>query len=341
MDLDQKIGRMLIVGFKGASVNSDSPILRDIRTLHLGGVILFDRLLAEKRQDNNIISARQLKTLTSDLQASARSPLLIAIDQEGGRVSRLSRQRGFAPSPPAAELGASADTGATTRAAQQTAKLLLELGINFNMAPVVDLNTYADNPIIGGYQRSFGADPDQVVRHAAAWITAHSAYGITSCLKHFPGHGSARADSHLGFVDVSEYWRDDELQPYRQLIDEKMVTAVMTGHLYNRYLDPEAPATLSRPTITGLLRNRLGFDGVVVSDDMQMQAISRHYGVKEAVCQAIRAGVDLLVFGNNLSYSPDTTREVVMAIRQGLAEGLVSEAEIDTACRRIARLLPG
>jgi len=338
MNLEEKIGQMLIVGFKGATVTADSPIIHDIQERNLGGVILFDRFLAEKRPDNNIISLQQVKELIRNLQANAQTPLLIGVDQEGGNVTRFKKERGFAPTPAAKDLGQEQSTEATAIAAKQTATLLKDLGVNLNLAPVVDLDTNPDNPIIGNYRRSFSCNPEQVAAHAATWITTHRKYGIKSCLKHFPGHGSARADSHLGFVDVSDYWQQNELQPYRRLFARGLADAVMTGHLYNRRLDPDYPATLSRSTVNGLLRDQLGYDGAVLSDDMQMQAITRHYGLEEAVCRAIRAGVDLLVFGNNLDYSPAIAKHVIAAIQQGIEKGLLDEADIDMAYQRIQRL---
>lgn len=338
MYLEQKIGQLIIIGFKGAAVTADSPVIRDIRQRNLGGVILFDRFLAGRSPDNNILSAEQTKKLTADLQESAATPLLVAVDQEGGRVNRFRKERGFPETPPAAELGCHPDTAATTAAAEQTASLLAELGFNLNLAPVVDLDSYARNPIIGTYQRSFSANPHRVADHAAAWIHAHRQHGILTCLKHFPGHGSARGDSHLGFVDISRYWQPVEMTPYRRLIDGGTVDTIMTGHLFNDVIDSDYPATLSEKTIGTILRKEMGYQGPVLSDDMQMRAITDCYGLEEAVCRAIGAGVDLLIFGNNLEYDPDIASKVIYAATNAVRKGMLSETSIDAAWQRVQLL---
>lgn len=335
MNLEQKIGQLLIIGFKGHTVTADCPIVQDIQKRNIGGVILFDRFLAEKLPDNNIISAEQTRSLIASLQDAARTPLLVAVDQEGGLVNRFKEERGFPQTQTAAELGQQPDTAATSAAAEQTAMLLAGLGFNLNLAPVVDLNSYADNPIIGRYQRSFGRNPHKVAEHAAAWISAHRKHGVKTCLKHFPGHGSAREDSHLGFVDISRYWRPDELTPYKKLIDSGSVDTVMTGHLFNIVVDSLYPATLSEKTVQGLLRTELGYQGLVLSDDMQMRAISAHYGLEEAVCRAIGAGVDLLIFGNNLDYHPDIAKKAIRAVTDAVRCGALAETAIDAAWQRV------
>jgi len=337
MNLEKNIGQLLIVGMQGAAVTIDSPIMHDIRTRRLGGVILFDRFLHEKQLDNNIISHQQVRRLIHDLQENAERPLLIAVDQEGGKVNRFKPERGFPVTPAAGELGQTTDTQQTTIAAEQTAAMLADLGFNLNLAPVVDLDIFPDNPIIGRYQRSFSADPAEVIAHATAWITAHRQHGVNTCIKHFPGHGSAHADSHLGFVDITNYWHNDEIIPYRELIDRDMVDAVMTGHLYNRAFDTDFPATLSHHTVSGLLRDQLGYNGVVLSDDMQMQAITSHYGLEEAICRAINAGIDLLIFGNNLDYDPDITDKAIHAIQKGIRNGTIAEKTIAAALDRVEK----
>jgi beta-N-acetylhexosaminidase len=312
--------------------------MRDIRQRNLGGVIFFDRFLAGQSPDNNILSAEQTKKLIDTLQDGAAMPLLVAVDQEGGKVNRFRKERGFPETPPAAELGSHPDTTATMAAAEQTASLLAELGFNLNLAPVVDLDIFALNPIISKYQRCFSALPDHVADHAAAWIHAHRRFGVLTCLKHFPGHGSAREDSHLGFVDISRYWQPAELTPYRRLIESGTVDTVMTGHLFNDVIDSEYPATLSEKTISTILRKEMGYQGPVLSDDMQMRAISSRYGLEEAVCRAIGAGVDLLIFGNNLEYNPDIVKKVIKAATTAVRKGTLSETSIDAAWQRVQLL---
>ncbi len=215
--------------------------------------------------------------------------------------------------------------------------MLRNVGVNLNLAPVVDLNVYEENPIIGKYGRSFSADGDTVTAHAEAWIREHREQGILSCLKHFPGHGSSRTDSHLGFVDITESWQDTELLPYQQLVRAGLADAIMVGHLFNKNFDEQYPATLSRATIQKLIRQELQFEGVVISDDMQMKAITDHYGLEDACCKALAAGVDLLIIGNNLDYDPMILSKVRDVILRGLDKGIITEARLENAWRRIQK----
>ena len=253
----------------------------------------------------NVQSPQQLKALTASLQALAQTPLLIGIDQEGGMVNRLKEKYGFPPFPSAQSLGAQRDLSATRAAAALTAQTLARAGVNLNLAPDVDVNLNPDNPVIGKLERSFSADPAVVSAHAAAWIEAHQAQGVLTTLKHFPGHGSSRDDSHLGLVDVTQTWSRRELEPFAHLIGAGQADVVMTAHVFNANLDPRFPATLSRNVIGGILRGELGYSGVVMSDDMQMRAISQYYGFDSAIEAAINAGVDILAFANNLDFDPE------------------------------------
>ncbi len=338
-DLDTKIGQMIMAGFRGLELTDDNPITADLEKRQIGAVILFDYDVPSKTPVRNIASAVQVRRLTEDLRRRSRTPLIIAIDQEGGRVNRLKERFGFPSTISAKEMAVGKGTELTERYAEQTAKLLADLGINLNYAPVVDLNTNPENPVIGRIERSFSGDPSIVTEHAAAWISAHKRRGILSALKHFPGHGSSRADSHLGFVDVTDTWKAIELQPYRSLIDDGVVDIVMTAHIFNSRLDAKYPATLSKTIVSGLLRGELKYDGVVVSDDMQMKAISAHYGLETAVEQAINAGVDMLVFGNNAeTFEPDIAERAVAAIKSLVANGRISRQRIDESYARIMKL---
>ncbi|MGI9535807.1 MAG: glycoside hydrolase family 3 protein [Desulfocapsaceae bacterium] len=339
MDLSTQIGSLLILGFPGPVLEQEMEICQDIVDYNLGGVILFNRCLHTPAQPANIISPTQLEELCTSLQNLADDTLLIGVDQEGGMVRRLRPEAGFADSSSARELGATGDhTALTRKQAETTAAMLADVGINCNFAPVVDLLSNPSNPVIGSIDRSFSEDPKLVARHAAAWIEAHKTKGVLSCLKHFPGHGSSAADSHLGFVDISDTWQPQELEPYRLLLDEEKVDLVMTGHLFNRHLDPTHPATLSSAIIEGLLRIDLGYDGIVVSDDMQMKAITDHYSFEEAVCRSLAAGVDMLVFGNNLDYGRNVCPRAIKAIKNGLDKGVLSEAGLKASLSRVNNL---
>lgn len=330
----EMIGQMLLVGFRGTSVGSDAPILRDIREHNLGGVILFDRDVQLQNPERNIQSPEQVKALTASLQANARTPLFIAVDQEGGKVRRFREDRGFAFSPSAKSMGQGAPAQ-TRLEGERTGKLLAELGVNLNFAPVVDVDVNPASPAIGKLERSFSSDPDLVALHAGAFCQGLLSQGVLPCLKHFPGHGSATVDSHLGLTDVSKTWTPAELRPYEMLIPLEASPLIMTGHLFLRQFDDVHPSTLSRAVLTGLLRQRLGFGGVIVSDDMQMRAIADHYGQAEAILLAVEAGVDMLVFGNNLDYDPDIVPKAVDILAKAVQEGRLSRERIEASHERI------
>lgn len=336
--LEQKIGQLFLIGFAGDTLESGHPVIRDIAERNLGGVILFDRLLANGNSRNNIVSRKQLKLLTKDLQMHATSPLFIAVDQEGGRVSRFSQKRGFPVTPAALELGREPTLQLTKKSADQTAIMLRDIGINFNLAPVVDLNVYDQNPIIARYERSFSIQADDVIAHAATWIKSHRTHGLLSCLKHFPGHGSSRSDSHHGFVDITDTWQEVELQPYQKLQEAGLVDTIMLGHLFHKGFDEEYPVTLSQKAIDSQIRHRLGFEGPVITDDMQMKAITDHYGLEEACCRALAAGVDIIIIGNNLEHDPFILPKIVQAVISCVEEGTVLEKRIDEAWKRVQRL---
>jgi beta-N-acetylhexosaminidase len=229
----------------------------------------------------------------------------------------------------------------TREEASMMASTLTELGINLNLAPVVDLNTNPDNPVIAAYGRSFSADPDVVTEHALEFIKAHHQQGVLCTLKHFPGHGSSTGDSHRGLVDVTDTWSRTELEPYGNIIEAGQADAIMTAHVFNANLDAERPATLSKPTITGILREELGFDGVVISDDMQMGAIARYYGLETAIEAAIDAGVDVLAFANNSVYVGDIAVRAISLIKRMVADDRISEERIKESSARIQRLKSG
>ena len=327
-----------MVGFRGLEAGERSTILRDVRAGRLGGVVLFDRDLALGSDERNIHSPRQVKKLIASLQNAAAVPLLVAVDQEGGQVARLKEKHGFPATVTAQSLGDLDDPEATRHQAATIAAVLAKAGFNLNFAPLVDLNVNPANPIIGRYQRSFSADPATVTRHAQAVIEAQRQRGVASCLKHFPGHGSSRQDSHLGFTDVSTTWEDFELDPYRELIARGLADAVMTAHIFNRRLDPEFPATLSQKTISGLLREEMGFAGVVISDDMDMKAISGEYSPERALELAVNAGNDIILLANNLAYDEERAARTQDLILGSVTAGRVSAARIDEACRRILNL---
>jgi beta-N-acetylhexosaminidase len=336
--LERKIAQMLLLGFPGETITEGSPISLAIREYGVGGVVLFDNNVDLEVTDRNITGPTQLKKLTAALRLASATPLFIAVDQEGGIVARLKDRYGFPATVSAAYLGEKNDLLLTRSSVDAMAATLREYGFNLNLAPVVDLNTNPANPVIALKQRSYSGNPALVAAHAAEFIKSHHKQHIATCLKHFPGHGSSRDDSHLGLVDVTKYWNEDELLPYQSLIGQGLGDMVMTAHTFNTRLDPDYPATLSKNTIDGILRKRLGYDGVVVSDDLYMGAIIRHYSYETAVEKAINAGVDLLVVANDKLYSPDIAPRTIAMIREMVDSGRISKDRIDQACNRIMRL---
>lgn len=333
--LERKIAQMLLLGFPGETLEPDSPIDQAIRRYGAGGVVLFDNNIDLGVTGRNITSPAQLKQLTTALQQASELPLLIAVDQEGGVVARLKDRYGFPATVSAKYLGQQNRLDLTRSSSENLAATLDEYGFNLNLAPVVDLATNPDNPVIAFKERSFSADPALVAAHAAEFIKSHHRHHILTCLKHFPGHGSSRDDSHLGLVDVTRYWHENELQPYRDLISQGLCDMVMTAHTFNTAIDPDHPATLSRATIDGILRKQLGFDGVVVSDDLYMGAIVQHYSYETAVEKAINAGVDLLVVANDKLYSPDIMPRTIELLLNLVQQGRIPRERIEQACRRI------
>jgi beta-N-acetylhexosaminidase len=341
--LEAKIGQMLLVGFRGTTAQTATSVLDDIRNRSLGGVVLFSRDQPSGAPVRNIVSPKQLAALTAALQSAAGEsdvtlPLIVAVDEEGGEVARLDPSHGFPDTESAEALGERNDADYTREAAHRIATTLRDAGVNLNLAPVVDLNVNPDNPIIGALGRSFGADPDLVVRQARAFVRGHRQVGVPTTLKHFPGHGTSTSDSHLGVVDVTNTWSAAELQPYQWLIPEGMADSILTAHVFNARLDPEYPATLSNATIDGLLRGELGYDGVVISDDMQMGAIRQAYGYVDAVRLALHAGVDMLTIANQQLFEAQIVERTIEIVLGLVADGQLSEARIDRSWRRIGAL---
>jgi len=219
----------------------------------------------------------------------------------------------------------------------QMSKELKSVGINYDLAPVVDLDINKQNHVIHGLGRSFGKAPKIVAKYASTFIDAMHSHGVLTSLKHFPGHGSSVGDTHKGFVDVTNLWKKVELEPYR-LLNHKADT-VMVAHVFNKRIDAKYPATLSKKTVNGLLRKKLGFDGVVITDDLQMGAISKKYGLRTTLKLAINAGDDILLIGNQLDPEQvKATKKLVQTIKSLVKTGEVKAKQIDKAYSRIQEL---
>jgi beta-N-acetylhexosaminidase len=318
----EKIGQLFMVGFLGTSVTPD--LASFIKEYKPGGIILFSR---------NLESVEQVVDLTNGLQAcSPHAPLLISIDQEGGRVSRL--PKGFTIFPPCDLLGRSGSTELAYAAAATVAKELRAVGVNMNMAPVLDVNSNPDNPVIG--DRAFGATPDVVCELGMATAAGLQGNKVVACGKHFPGHGDTNVDSHkeLPVVEaLRERLEAVEFPPFRRAV-EQGVGAMMTAHVLYRALDSELPATLSPTIITNFLRQELRYDGVVLTDDLEMRAIIDHYGIEDAAVRAVLAGCDVLLI------CKDRDREVAAfkAVEQAMEAGAISPERLNLSVARITRL---
>jgi len=338
-----RIGDLLLVGFTGTEVAGNEEIRRLVCDVKVGGVLLFERY-AGSGEPRNMVSPAQVTTLTRDLQALAARcagrPLFVAADAEGGRVMRLSPRLGYPPTLPAQELGDRNDPAFTQAEARRMGQMLREAGINWNLAPVVDVAVNPTNPAVVTNGRTYSADPERVIAHARAFVLGMHEAGVLTALKHFPGHGSSRQDSHLGFTDVSDTaLLRVELGPYRALIAAGLADSVMTGHLFNRGLDPWDPSTLSRFTVQRVLRGWLHYNGTVVSDDLLMGAIAQHYGLEEAAVLALGAGVDVLLISQNTGKIDDRAAErVVAAITRAIADGKLSESTVQAAVARVDTL---
>ena len=333
--LTPRLGDLLLVGFNGTGGDGNADLERLLCEVRVGGVLLFGR---------NVVDPDQVPQLTHWIAARALAcagrPVLIAVDAEGGRVMRLSTAAGYPGTPTHQELGEANDVAATEREARQIAAMLRVAGIGWDLAPVVDVGLNPANTVIVGNGRSFGADAARVTAHARAFVDGMRAEHELTALKHFPGHGSSLADSHLGFVDVTDTAKPDvELAPYRTLLAERRVDAIMTAHVFNRGRDPRYPATLSRATITGLLREELGWQGAVVSDDLRMGAIEQHYGFPDAIVLAVDAGVDvLLIADDRLPDGRSASVVAVEALARALESGRLSARQVETALARVDAL---
>jgi beta-N-acetylhexosaminidase len=327
--LDIKIGQMLLIGFPKQEVDQD--VLREVADGKVGSIIYFEKNVPPK---NSFVL---LKKMNWTYQKAAPIPLLICIDQEGGRVNRLKDKYGFPKSITAEAMGKDPNLDSVKFYSEATASTLSGLGFNVNFAPVVDLGTNRDNPIIAKVGRAFSANEDSVTLMAKEVIKAHHKYGVLTALKHFPGHGSSKDDTHNGIADVTQTWEERELKPYRELIDSGYVDGIMSSHIVNKNLDPDGlPGTLSDDVLTGILRNRLHFNGVVFSDDMQMQAITKYYGLEEAIRLAINAGIDIMCFSNNISGSDERTVNKVHSVIRGYVDkGVITKERIDQSYRRV------
>lgn len=327
LTLEQKIGQMVMMGVPGTEAGAQAAEL--IGKYHVGGVMLF----AE-----NVASAGQVRELTAALQELARAsgagwPLFIAVDQEGGRVARL--REGFTPLPSAMALGAAGSGELAEQVGRIAGTELAALGINMNAAPVLDVNNNPHNPVIG--TRSFGERAETVAALGTAWMRGLQKAGVLAVGKHFPGHGDTAVDSHVALPTVAharERLEAVELVPFRAAIAAG-IDAIMSAHITFPAVEPApgVPSTLSERVLTGLLRRELGFDGIIMTDALEMKGITSRFSIPEAAVKAVLAGADVVLVAQS-QYNEDGKRAVERLV-QAVRDGIVPEKRIDESVRRI------
>lgn len=328
MSLDQKLGQLILVEYLGASYQ-DSGLQYMIAQQYVGGFMYQE---SNHNFDGPYAIASNVYALSQQAMKDARIPLLIATDQEGGLVNRLYKFHGYLPS--AENMAASGDPNVALTQGTQQAKWMAELGINADLAPVVDVHT-VDPPVLAS--RMFGRDPKTVATYAGAFLNGLQKNGVAGCLKHFPGLGSITSDPHDGLPVVQRSMTELEnidLAPYKLMIKQDQPAMIMATDVLMPAIDPNLPAELSPKAINGLLRGELGYDGVVITDGLYMGGISQRWSLSEASVLSIIAGDDMI----EGPYTPSLVSQVVTAFKQAIQQGRLSMARVDQAVRRILLL---
>jgi beta-N-acetylhexosaminidase len=324
IDLQRKIGQLLAVGIHGTDLRDTriQQVIQQAEAGLIGGVIIYRY---------NIINREQLTELLHGLQrAKTPFPLLVFVDQEGGKIQRIDSAQGFHDTPSAKAIAGSSTTAQARMRYSELGQELHATGFNFDLAPCVDLDGDPPCSAIGQLERSYGADPQQVANYGQAMISGLKDHGVFACIKHYPGHGRAQGDSHTGLPDITSTWTATELEPFKLLVAQGVVDAVMTSHLVHQDVDQGTPVSFSRSWLQRL-RVELSFDGLIVADDLHMGAIISHYSLSETVIQGLNAGLDLLMFSNNpLAAQPQGIRHDVQADvdRVVTGEWLVPDPEL-------------
>ena len=336
--LNQLVGQLIIAGFRGTKANYHSDIVRHIHDFNLGGIILYDEdLEIGGRGTRNIKSQDQIWELTQQLQSYSDDGLLVAIDQEGGSVTRLKPDYGFPELSSWNHIGLLDNILMTEQFANSVSDSLKICGINLNLAPVLDLD-YGAETIIGKSNRALSSEPKKVIEHAEIFINALKKNNIISCGKHFPGQGSASGDTHEGVTDISETWNVADLFPYSELVQSGNLDMIMVAHIFNKKMDHKFPASLSKIIINNVLRKNLGFTGVVMCDDPSMKAISDNYNLEQTFELMLNAGIDLFCLGNNLSYDKNYISKSVLALCNLVKTNKISENRIYESINRVHAL---
>lgn len=320
MSKTEKIGQMVMIGIQGTKVDDDSLYM--LNQYHMGGVILFDR---------NMESPEQVKQLTSDLQAQSNEkvPLFIGIDEEGGDVVRMAEK--LTPPPSQKEIGATGDIEQAKTWAIKTAKSLKDMGINVNFAPVADVGS--------NDKRSYSTDANTVIDFVRAATKGYQQENIIYSLKHFPGIGKGKVDSHIdsSSIDVAkEVLMTEDILPFKTIIDESDPNDyfILVSHLKYLALDEEYPASLSSKIMTDLLRNELGYKGIIITDDMEMGAVANHNDFRSIGVNAVKAGADIVLVCHEYEHQ----QEVYLGLLDAVNNGEISQERIDESIKRIIKV---
>ena len=331
-ELEQQIGQMIMVGIRGTHLNGEAmeQTRQQITDGDIGGIIFFKHNIKNSRQFR--IFVKSIKSLSSNHE------LLLAVDEEGGKVRRLRKSQGFEEFPSAAHVGSKLSIDDAYGLYSRMANQIFNTGLNLNLGPVVDVNINRLSPAIGQLNRSYSRDPGAVFNYGEAFIRAHNDAGVLTTLKHYPGHGSSREDTHNDLTDITNTWRRSEQIPFTRLIDSSDVDLIMAGHLFDRSKDKKYPASISRQHIQKTLRDELGYSGVVITDDLQMGAIIKRYNLEEIVIAAVNAGCDILQFSDPLTLDSDLPARIRTIIIDGITAGKIDPNRIHESYERITML---
>jgi beta-N-acetylhexosaminidase len=329
--LSSDVAEMLMFGFDGAAANTRSAqiLAEHVGAGRVGGVFFVKA---------NVGSRDDVIAIIREFSSNKTSTPLIAIDHEGGFVQRLTERHGFARLPSARRVAATKTPDQAKELYSMAASELAAIGFNLNLAPVIDLDDPA-SPAVGHFERAFAGDPATVTAYAEAFVDGFASARILCALKHFPGQGLSRDDSHRDLPDITATWSESEIEPYSKLIASGRARIIMTGHMRLASVEKEPiPITLSSAVTTGMLRDRLGFNGVVITDDLDMSAVSGRMERREAIIRAIAAGNDILMIRNTSQFDPALPQNVARWVRGAIDKGDLSETRIRESADRVRKL---
>lgn len=329
-DLDEMIGQMIIVGFNGNNINAKEfkKVLKQIDQNKISGVIFFE--------DNIKNKIEFLKMTNAIKNSKAKYTPFISIDMEGGKVQRMNSNNGFEDIKTAKEV-AKSSTNEAYKEYYKMAKMLKDANINLNFAPCVDL-AINKNSIIEKKERSYSDDPEIVTKYASEFIKAHTDNQIITSIKHYPGHGSPKGDTHLGFVDITQTHTEKEIIPFIKTANLTQLQMVMVSHLYNKNIDTIYPASLSNKTIEEHLKPQINFEGIIISDDLDMGAVKDNYTLETIVTKGISAGENILLFSNRKKTNPNLVKDIHKIVKKELKKGTIKVEQIETSYEKIKNI---